>query len=373
MSALMNKYQPSNFITIAIIYIFLALLVWRILAISVPSKSLKFYSSLFFLLLIFIELLLRFFVPSLKTYTEKIGYSYISMYKPPNNTWYLKHGPNYIQERVQPEFSHIYKSNSLGIFAKEPNDINQKKHKILCLGDSFTEGVGAAQNESWPAILQQKLDEAYPDSFEVINAGIGGSDVFYMWKLYEDILKVYNPNQIIMFIGDSDLFDILVRGGDERFQQDSNIKYRNAPWFEPLFKSSYILRLIVLKILQYDFTLLNRNDFNNGLIESCKLIEAKFEEIELILGRDNIEFNPIIHPVPYEMERGQFKSEHFAKIADNKQYKGINFISKSKELGYKIPSDFRPYYWPIDGHYTPKGYHLIADIIFDIFYSKQKK
>jgi lysophospholipase L1-like esterase len=338
----------------------------------IKRQALKYYFFTLFLFLSIVELIIRLIIPSLTTYPEKNGLGYISNYKVQNKTWYFKHGPNYVQKRKQTEFSYILKSNSLGIFAKDPLDVNQKKHKILCLGDSFTEGVGANQNESWPSFLQAKLENKFPDSFEVINAGIGGSDVFYMWKLYEDILHVYKPDHIIMFIGESDLIDVFIRGGDERFQSDSSVAYKKAPWFEPFFKHSYIIRAFLLNVMEYDFTLTHKGHMYQELLNNCDLIEQKFIEINQKLSAKNIKFSVIIHPVPYEIERGKYNIKEFAKIADNKQYEGINFITKSKELGYKIPSDFRPYYWPIDGHYTPKGYHLIADIIFDIFYSKQK-
>jgi lysophospholipase L1-like esterase len=334
------------------------------------SKTLKFWLFLIFLAVVIFEISLRLFVPPLKTYPEKIGSGYISMYKAQKNTWYFKHGKHYIQRREQPEFLYVHKANSLGIFAKEPKDINQKKYKILCLGDSFTEGVGAAQNESWPSVLQQKLDIAYPDSFEVINAGIGGSDVFYMWKLYEDILTIYNPDHIIMFIGNSDLSDILVRGGDERFQQDGTIKYRNAPWFEPFFASSYIVRFFILYVMKYDFSLLGQDDFYQLNQQSCSLIKLKLESIENSVKDKNIKFSPIIHPVPYEWERKKFNFQCFEDLMKSKKYNGLNLITTADSLNFETPSNFRPYYWPIDGHYTAKGYELMAEIVFESFYKK---
>jgi acyl-CoA thioesterase I len=45
--------------------------------------------------------------------------------------------------------------------------------KIVVLGDSLTAGLGLAQTQSFPALLQQKLDAAGL-TWEVVNAGISG-------------------------------------------------------------------------------------------------------------------------------------------------------------------------------------------------------
>ena len=45
--------------------------------------------------------------------------------------------------------------------------------RIVALGDSLTAGLGLLEQEAYPAILQQKIDEA-GYQFEVVNAGLSG-------------------------------------------------------------------------------------------------------------------------------------------------------------------------------------------------------
>jgi acyl-CoA thioesterase-1 len=47
--------------------------------------------------------------------------------------------------------------------------------KILCLGDSLTEGYGLAADESYPALLERRLHAEGRADVMVINAGISGS------------------------------------------------------------------------------------------------------------------------------------------------------------------------------------------------------
>jgi acyl-CoA thioesterase I len=45
--------------------------------------------------------------------------------------------------------------------------------RIVALGDSLTAGLGLLEQEAYPALIQEKIDEAGYD-FEVVNAGLSG-------------------------------------------------------------------------------------------------------------------------------------------------------------------------------------------------------
>lgn len=50
---------------------------------------------------------------------------------------------------------------------------DDERPKIVCLGDSLTAGLGLVETQSFPSLLQQKIDEeGY--SYEVVNAGVSG-------------------------------------------------------------------------------------------------------------------------------------------------------------------------------------------------------
>ena len=53
------------------------------------------------------------------------------------------------------------------------NPPTSSRPKIIAFGDSLTAGYGLAQTESYPYLLQQKLD-ADDYSYEVVNAGVSG-------------------------------------------------------------------------------------------------------------------------------------------------------------------------------------------------------
>lgn len=75
--------------------------------------------------------------------------------------------------------------------APPPSRTEDERPKIVCLGDSLTAGLGLLETQSFPALLQHKLDE---DGFEyeVVNAGVSGDTSAgglrrLDWALQEDV------------------------------------------------------------------------------------------------------------------------------------------------------------------------------------------
>lgn len=57
--------------------------------------------------------------------------------------------------------------------ARDTAPVEDGRPRIVVLGDSIASGLGLAPTEAFPAVLQQKLDEAGYD-FEVVAAGVSG-------------------------------------------------------------------------------------------------------------------------------------------------------------------------------------------------------
>lgn len=77
--------------------------------------------------------------------------------------------------------------------------------KILCLGDSFTFGLGAEQGYSYPDQLEKLLNKNYRDKkFIVYNAGIPGQNSSQVLKRLVLNIRLYRPEMIILLIGSND-------------------------------------------------------------------------------------------------------------------------------------------------------------------------
>jgi acyl-CoA thioesterase I len=53
-----------------------------------------------------------------------------------------------------------------------PSD-DDGRSRIVCLGDSLTAGLGLVESQSYPSVLQKKIDEEDLE-FQVVNAGVSG-------------------------------------------------------------------------------------------------------------------------------------------------------------------------------------------------------
>jgi hypothetical protein len=122
------------------------------------------------------------------------------------------------------------------------------------------------------ALLKQKFLAA-DDSVDLMNAGVCGSDPFENYMNFKNRLQIYKPQLIIQTLTTTDITtDSRLCGGMERFQENETVKYKAAPWWEPLYAFSYISRLF-FKMAGYNELLQNFtlriNIFMELPIRSC--------------------------------------------------------------------------------------------------------
>ena len=106
---------------------------------------------------------------------------------------------------ADPDF--VYQYNSYGFrgdeFQEQKHDID---FRIFAVGGSTTYGSGVTDDETWPAYLQQIINEKITGKkIEVINAGMPGADTNGELKAIKQKLVRLSPDLIIMFDGFNDL------------------------------------------------------------------------------------------------------------------------------------------------------------------------
>jgi hypothetical protein len=77
--------------------------------------------------------------------------------------------------------------------------------RVMVLGDSFTEGQGVKEADTYPAVLQQLLDAEEPGRWEVLNCGRRAADFPTLHKMFEKILP-FDPDLVVygMVLNDAD-------------------------------------------------------------------------------------------------------------------------------------------------------------------------
>ncbi len=297
--------------------------------------------------------------PGLHTYLEKQGKNgYISPYdvsRARGNTYTL--GPGWVLEQRSPEFTHYIKANTLGLNAPEFSLVSDSAMRIAAFGDSFTEGVGAIGDSSYPKILQSILPHT-----EVLNCGLSGSDPLFCYRLLADKLGKYKPGIATFTINNTDVTDIACRGGFERFKADGSLQLKGGPWWEGLFANFFIVRFISIKVMHKDFFFLN--DTERALAEQRALhnLEIATDSISYLCKRLNIRPVFVFHPGKDEAEHGDLKCAEVMRYARSKGYETVDVLAYFKQHGAG-GSNVPNYFWPIDGHNNNRGYALVARAI----------
>jgi lysophospholipase L1-like esterase len=78
----------------------------------------------------------------------------------------------------------------------------------MVLGDSFTEGQGVKESDTYARVLEARLNAKGGDRWEVRNCGRRGADFPLLFELFEQVLR-YEPDVIVygMVLNDADQSD----------------------------------------------------------------------------------------------------------------------------------------------------------------------
>lgn len=103
------------------------------------------------------------------------------------------------------------KTNSQGLRSdQELREKDEDVVRVLCLGDSFTYGVGVDNNQTYPSLLEHYLKEKYPHSkIEVINFGAPFFDIVDELDQWIEKGKSLRPDLVIVqfYINDIQTMD----------------------------------------------------------------------------------------------------------------------------------------------------------------------
>ncbi|MFH1319486.1 MAG: SGNH/GDSL hydrolase family protein [Bacteroidota bacterium] len=324
-----------------------------------------------FLLWAGVELFLRFGISKYANYSEKNGlFLYISPYTVKETLWYSPWQKNvhvykpYHSKIINlKEYKYKLETNSEGLRDGEFSTFKPvDEYRIIGLGDSFTEGRGASADSTWVKHLKRILQQdSGKQKITAINAGISGSDPFFEYALLKERLLKYQPDLVIIAINNSDIYDIIIRGGIERFQEEGCIKYRSGPKWEWLYATSYIFRHIIHDIFEYDRMFLQHHEkaieTKQALaqIYSCIL---KFDELAKENGFDLL---IVFHPMEYEvLEKEYAFGDLLTQISSETNIMVLDLLDyyiNEEKLSSENSSE---YYWKTDRHHNSKGYRIFA-------------
>ncbi len=269
------------------------------------------------------------------------------------------------------EFEFDYQHNSIGF-----RDIERTFEKpagtfrILALGDSFTYGAGVKIDETYPSVLEKRLQSrtgSHPKKIEIIRAGISRAFPEVERKVLQTYGMKYHPDLIMVGFLPNDIVDTLM--AEEAVHVTPSGYLMSGTTQMSAFKEWFYLHSHLWRLLRYKlYDLKSKIAWKQKYSDSAFTQKAwnKIKE-EYVLINEIAKENKMPFLLVYIPQKDSFaKSESvpeqiLSNLAnENKFY----FHSTTQALKERFDRNEKLYY-PIDGHCTSLGYQTIAQSIFE--------
>ncbi len=105
---------------------------------------------------------------------------------------------------IEPSSPYRVVTNSQGLRHQDELEFPKTKLRVLVLGDSFTFGPYLPNHDTYPAILDERLQDV-----EVINAGVASYTLQDVVELYRERAQFIEPDLIVLQVLDNDISDYM--------------------------------------------------------------------------------------------------------------------------------------------------------------------
>jgi lysophospholipase L1-like esterase len=302
-------------------------------------------------------------------YPERNGsHRYYSPYIYYNPTWYHLYNPNTTVTDRKTEFTHERSINSIGLAEGEiPVAKAANEYRVIALGDSFTEGIGARYDETWVKVFERVTSRTSDGrAVHALNAGISSSDPLFEYVLLRDRLAAYRPDLIIAAVNNSDVTDVITRGGMERFRPDGTVRVDGGPAWEPLYAVSYITRHVMHDVLGYTWLLMTPSAFAEAQRAANGPLRAAIHAMAMTARTLGSQFAVVFFPTKYEVAAGAYDTAFgtlVEEFAASRDVETIDLLSIYTRDGTVTPANVDELYWPLDTHHDARGYAVMGQAI----------
>jgi len=253
---------------------------------------------------------------------------------------------------------HTYKANADGF---RSNKEFSQQGPVVLVGDSFTFGTGVAYEDTFGALLENRLGSA-----PVYNFAMPGFGIDQMWMALKHQASQFNPKLVVVAFIDNDF-------------ERSLTAYREWEGFN---KPSFVLKTGKLRLRTREdqppaaMTYLRRNlvlasVISQNLEQLGRLLPlgswwnvnaAILQQIALNAGDKG--FPVLFVRLP---ARGQ---KEFATLAAHMNSRGAHFLDLETQTRDYAEQEI---FIPGDGHINEQGHRLVADAIFNWIRTNQSK
>lgn len=172
----------------------------------------------------------------------------------------------------------------LSLKIKKQNLTKGDDFNILCIGDSFTYGLGAPSEESYPKQLERILNKAYPQRrIKVINLGVPGYNSSQCFKILKEKFDFYNPKIVLVMSGMNNCWNFI----DSSYFRIKQFRYKNPLNFKMKFIDALLCKLKTYKLIKITF--LNLMDrLKSSQLQRYRYLPLPKKEFQMPLRSDEL-------------------------------------------------------------------------------------
>jgi len=268
--------------------------------------------------------------------------------------YHSRYPPNQLTTMQTPEYHYQVQANSLGLRDTE-HDVAKPagEFRIVGLGDSFTEGVGVAYEDGWLKVLERELNRrATGPRVTVIVGGVAGADPVASYHLFTACLLRYQPDLVLMAINTSDIYDIAIRGGLDRYAEDH---VTTAPRTEWLWAVCHLYRAVMMTVFDWSYQLLSPAESAEGRSRAQRTILETIRALHTLGQQHGFRVLVVFHPLAHEVLAEHNEFDTLVTQLDRDGIPRVDLLPRFRELIADEPAR-REYYLPLDKHHTAAGY-----------------
>ncbi len=187
--------------------------------------------------------------------------------------WNLK--PSQTHQLRWESYDYTMTSNSLGFPGPEyAVQRNNRTYRIMTTGDAFTSAEGVNIEESWPRILERKMNSAPRNrTIEVLNFAITGYGPNQYAAVIDSFLPVYKPDLVIVEFFVNDFLDVLT--STEEFRRGIGFELPDKDSWKAWVRLSHLMKFIRLRILNPLADALGRTNPHGYFLGNIVMLEKE--------------------------------------------------------------------------------------------------
>lgn len=278
--------------------------------------------------------------------------------------------PQTIARMRTPEFDVTYRYNKDGLRDHDrPLEKPENTFRILGLGDSFTEGVGAQYDEMYLTLLEGGLNQSIGGkTFDVIKAGVAGYDPKSERKYLEHYGYKYNPDLVLVAYSGTDAQEA-ARGVHYTVSKEgfllSDAGYSLGPWMVELYLKSRVARTLLTKYLhvtrsKYNPSNMTQEQYAAFRAKGWSLLFEEYSKMKEIC--DRIGAQMVVMYIPFRINGGDLEIDRQKKLGEWCRANQVPFVDLLP--AFQNHPDPGSLHYQVDLHCTPLGNRLIAFVLF---------